>query len=39
MQAVVITKVRIAQHNLTDDEDEKIVGISECELILMWRPR
>ena len=37
MQAVVITKVRIAQHTLTDDEDEKIVGISEFELNQMWR--
>ena len=27
MQAVVITKDLIAQHNLTDDEYEKIVGI------------
>jgi hypothetical protein len=38
MQAV-ITKDLIAQHNLTDDEYEKIVVISECELNLMWRLR
>jgi hypothetical protein len=32
-----ITKDLIAQHNLTDDEYQKIVEISECEPNLMWR--
>ena len=36
---VPMTKDLIAQHNLTGDEYEKIVGISECELSLMWRLR
>ncbi len=35
MQAVVITKDLIAQHNLTDEEYGKIVEISKCELNLM----
>jgi hypothetical protein len=39
MQADVITKDLIAQHNLTDNEHEKIVEISECEPNLMWRLR
>lgn len=35
MQAVAITKDLIAQHNLMDDEYERIVEISECEPNLM----
>jgi hypothetical protein len=38
MQAVVITKDLIAQHDLTDDKYEKIVEISEYEPHLMRRP-
>ena len=34
-----ITKDLIAQDNLTDDEYEKIVEISECEPNPMWRLR
>ncbi len=39
MQAQVITKDLIAQHNLTDDEYEKIAEISEGKPSLMWRLR
>jgi hypothetical protein len=31
-----ITKDLIAQHNLTDDEDEKIAEILKCEPNLIW---
>ena len=36
---VPMTKDLIAQHNLTGDEYEKIVEISECEPNLIWRVR
>ena len=35
MQAVVITKCLIAQHNLTDDEYKKAVGTLRRELICL----
>ena len=39
MQAVVITKDLIAQHNLTDDEYWEIVEITGCEPNLTGRLR
>ncbi len=36
---VAMTKDLIAQHNLTDDEHQKIAEISGCEPSLMWRLR
>lgn len=37
--APVMMKVLIAQHNLTDDEDKKIVENSESKPNLVWRLR
>ena len=39
MQTQPMTKDLIAQHNLTDNEYEKIVEISGCEPNVMWRLR
>jgi hypothetical protein len=36
MQAVVIIKGRIAQHNLTDGEYKKIIEILGRKLICIW---